>query len=98
MLVSSNTIELDTRTKRRIVELSGKAKLLVAHRNYHFRLLATILYGVAIGAGYLLVMGIIKTNWFDLAPLLFWLVAISWLSAELVSKVWTRQPIKIRIK
>lgn len=91
------TIYLDRQTKRRIVELLAVRSLLLQHRNAKIGRIATILYGLAIGSGYVFVMGIIKAGWFELAPLLFVAVVSCWLVASWLSNVEKQKPVKIRI-
>jgi hypothetical protein len=98
VVANTKTITLDTKTKRRIVEMVAVSRLVLAQRNYKLRLVATIFYGLTIGAGYLLVMGVIKSGWFALATPLLGLVLTCWVVAHWISKVQTSKPLKIRIK
>lgn len=92
------TITLDNQTKKRILELLAVRNLLLQHRNSNLGRVATLFYGIAIGSGYLLVMGILKTNGFDFAVVLLWMLASSWLIATWLSKVEKKKPVKIKIR
>lgn len=92
------TIHLDSRVRRKIADLLVVHDLLLQHRNARLGRVSAILYGVAVGSGFILLMGFVKSGWFDLAPLVVWILAGSWVSAELVSKVAKAQPLKINIK
>ena len=98
MVANTRTITLDTKTKRRIVEMVAVSRVVLAQRNYKLRLVATIFYGLTIGAGYLLATGVIKSGWFALATPLLGLVLTCWAIAHWVAKVQTSKPLKIRIK
>ena len=93
----SKTIYLDSRVRRKIVDLLAVHDLLLQHRNARLGRVSAILYGVAVGSGFILLMGFIKAGWFDLAPFIVWLLAGSWVSAEVVSKVLKAQPLKLNI-
>ena len=43
-------------------------------------------------------MGFIRGGEFDLAPIIFWLFAVSWLSAGWIDLVEKAKPLKINIK
>jgi hypothetical protein len=97
MFRRTKVIRLDNQTRRIIVELLAVRTLLLQHRNARLGRIATILYGLTIGAGYVFVMGIIKAGWFEFAPLLFVVVVGCWLVASWLSNVEKQKPIKIRI-
>lgn len=97
MFAKSRTITLDAKTKRRIVEMVAVSRLVLAQRNSNLRMIATVFYGFTIGAGYLLVMGIIKSGWFALATPLLMLAIICWAIAYWIARVRTNKPLKIRI-
>ena len=97
MVGNTRTITLDTKTKRRIVEMVAVSRLMLAHRNYKLGLVATFFYGLTIGAGYLLVMGILKAGWFTLATPLLALAITCWAIAYWIGRVRTSKPLKIRI-
>ncbi len=90
-------IHLDSQTKKRILELLAIRNYLLGHRNANLIRLASLFYGVTIGVGYVLVVGIMKTNGFELAPVLFLVAVASWLVARRLSVVETRKPVKIKI-
>ena len=92
------SISLDSQTKKRILELLAVRQLLLRHRNSNLGRVATLFYGIAIGSGYLLIMGILKTNGFDFAIVLLWVVASSWLIATWLSEVEKKKPVKIKIR
>jgi hypothetical protein len=97
VFAKSRTITLDTKTKRRIVEMVAVSQLVLAQRNHKLRLVATVFYGLTIGAGYLLVMGVIKSGWFTLATPLLVLAITCWAIAYWIARVRTSKPLKIRI-
>lgn len=92
------TIHLDSRVRRKIVDLLKVHDLLLQHRNARLGRVSAILYGVAIASGFWLVMGFIRGGEFDLAPFIFWLLAVSWLSAGWIDLVEKAKPMKINIK
>ena len=98
MFAKSRTITLDTKTKRRIVEMVAVRDLLLQHRNATLGRVATIFYGLSVGAGYVLLMGIVKAGWFELAPALLIAVAGSLTIALRISITEKRKPLKIRIQ
>jgi hypothetical protein len=73
------------------------SRLMLQHRNYKLGLVATIFYGLTIGVGYLLVMGILKAGWFTLATPLLVLAITCWAIAYWIARVRTSKPLKIRI-
>jgi hypothetical protein len=91
------TIYLDTQTKKRILEMLAVRNYLLGHRNANLIRLASLFYGITIGVGYVLVVGIMKTNGFALAPVLLLVAVASWLVARRLSVVETRKPVKIKI-
>lgn len=90
-------IRLNAETKKRIVELVAVRSLLLQHRNSRLDRVATIFYGLSIGAGYVLLMGIVKAGWFELAPALLVAVASSLAIAMRISITEKRKPLKIRL-
>jgi hypothetical protein len=70
---------------------------MLQHRNYKLGLVATIFYGLTIGVGYLLVMGILKAGWFALATPLLLVAVVSWLVARWITKVEMVKPLKLSI-
>ena len=97
MFAKPRTITLDNRTKRRIVEMVAVSRLVLEHRNYKLGLVATIFYGLTIGVGYLLVMGILKAGWFALATPLLLVAVVCWLVARWITKVEMLKPLKLSI-
>lgn len=96
--MKQKTIRLDSATKKRIAELVAVSDLLLQHRNSKLGRVATIFYAVSVGAGYVLLMGILKAGWFELAPALLIAVAGSLLIALRISITEKRKPLKIRIQ
>jgi hypothetical protein len=70
---------------------------MLQHRNYKLGLVATIFYGLTIGVGYLLVMGILKAGWFALATPLLLVAVVCWLVARWITKVEMVKPLKLSI-
>lgn len=96
--MKEKTIQLDTRSRTRILELLAVRELLLEHRNARIGRLATLFYGITAGSSYLFIMGIIKTNGFDLAMVVLWFVASSWLIATWLIEVEKEKPIKIKVR
>lgn len=96
--MKQKTIWLDRATKKRIADLVAVRTLLLQHRNARLGRVATIFYGLSIGAGYVLLMGIVKAGWFELAPALLIAVAGSLAIALRISITEKRKPLKIRIQ
>jgi hypothetical protein len=96
--VKQRTIRLDSATKKRIAELVAVSGFLLQHRNSRLDRVATIFFGLSIGAGYVLLMGIIKAGWFESAPALLIAVAGSLAIALRISITEKRKPLKIRIQ
>lgn len=96
--MKQTTIHLDRATKKRIADLVAVRALLLQHRNAQLGRVATIFYGLSIGAGYVLLMGILKAGWFELAPALLIAVAGSLAIALRISITEKRKPLKIRIQ
>ncbi len=92
------TIHLDAKSKRKIQDLLKIHPLLVQHRNSRLERVSAVFYGLAVGCGFWIFLGTLKAGWFDLAPLLLWVLASSWLVAEWLAKVKTTMPIKLNIK
>lgn len=95
--MKQKTIRLNAETKKRIVELVAVRPLLLQHRNSRLDRVAAIFYGLSIGAGYVLLMGIVKAGWFELAPALLLAVAGSLAIALRISITEKRKPLKIRL-
>lgn len=96
--MSVKVIRLHAENKKRIAELVAVRPLLMQHRNSRLDRVATIFYAVSVGAGYVLLMGILKAGWFELAPALTIAVAGSLAIALRLSITEKRKPLKIRIQ
>lgn len=95
--MKQKTIHLDRATKRRIADLVAVRTLLLQHRNARLGRIATISFGLSVGAGYVLLMGILKAGWFELAPALLVAVIGSLAVAVRIWKIEQRRPLKIRL-
>ena len=95
--MKQKTIRLDKATKRRITELLAVRTLLLQHRNARLGRIATIFFGLSVGSGFVLLMGIVKTGWFELAPALLVAVVGSLAVARRIWNTEQRKPLKIRL-
>lgn len=96
--MSVKVIRLHAENKKRIAELVAVRPLLLQHRNSRLDRVATIFYALSVGAGYVLLMGILKGGWFALAPALTIAGAVSLVVAMRISITEKRKPLKIRIQ
>jgi len=91
-------ITLDYQTRKRISELVAVHKFLLQNRRTRLSSWITLLYGVCVGSGYLLVMGFIKAGWFSFAPFLFAVFAGCWLLARRLEELKKQNAVKIKIR
>jgi len=92
------TIHLNAEVRKKITELLKVHGILLQHRNSQLERLAGIFYGVVVGAGFILFMGLIKVGgWFELATPLLLVAVVCWLVARRITKVEMVKPLKISI-
>jgi tetrahydromethanopterin S-methyltransferase subunit G len=94
----ARTIHLNAEVRKKITELFAVHGILLQHRNSQLGRLAGIFYGVVVGAGFILFMGLLKVgSWFELATPLFAVAVVCWLVARWITKVEMVKPLKISI-